>query len=147
MTWDRAVVGVSLLVYFATELWRLLPDGTSAAAVVRRVADATQKFWDDAHLDCNWENAEVAERNGKRWLRITKKRASKGRPPKIAVRQYVTRLVAIYEEATGREIKRTYNPYVGKTKQEPFLLACLKIAGIRPYPTAIIREVTEDPSI
>lgn len=71
----------------------------------------------------------------------------KGRPPKIALYQYVFRLVMAYAEATGTLPRRCYNEYkqhLNQAEQHPFFAACITAAGIGKYPSRIIRQVLKD---
>jgi hypothetical protein len=122
-----------------------------ATPVMRKIESAAQRFWEESLAAFHWESGEVVERKGKRWIKLEKlPYKSRGRPPKEggAVRRYVTSIVAIYKAATGREITRIVysggDPRIGKQKRHPFLVACLKAAGIAHYPTGIVREVIEE---
>jgi hypothetical protein len=115
---------------------------------LRKIDSATRRFWDAALEEFHWEGGEIVERNNRRWLRIRKRPyASRGRPQKQSVRQYVIDVVKIYKDATGRGIKRIVysgsDPRIGRQKRHPFIVACLKAAGIPTYPTGLIRQVIE----
>jgi hypothetical protein len=119
-----------------------------SARTIRRIEAAALRFCNDATAECHWEAAEVVERKDRRWLRLTKRPyPAKGRPRKEAVRRYLAEVAAIYKAATGRAIKRIVysgsDPRIGRQKRHPFLVACLKAAGIPTYPTGLIRQVLE----
>ncbi len=76
---------------------------------------------------------------------------SAGPPQKDALRAYIAALSEIYKRATGKELKRKVltDAYVAvkesKEKHLPFLVACLKVAGVprSRYPFWIVRAVLE----
>jgi hypothetical protein len=71
----------------------------------------------------------------------------KGRPPEIALYQYVFQLVMAYVEATGTLPRRCYNEYkqpLNKAEEHPFFAACITAAGIGKYPSRIIRLALKD---
>jgi hypothetical protein len=68
----------------------------------------------------------------------------KGRPRKDEMRSYVTALVNLYEQATGKRIGRSVDAYAlgHREKPHPFLLACIRPTSAA-YPRRIVREVLE----
>jgi hypothetical protein len=128
----------------------LRPD-KDATHVLRKIESATQRFWMEALAAFHWESGEIVERKGKLSLKLKKlPHKSRGRPPKEggATRRYVTSIVAIYRAATGCEITRIVrsgsDPLSGRERRHPFIVACLRAAGIPSYPTGIVREVVEE---
>jgi hypothetical protein len=126
-----------------------LRQGVTAGRIMRRIELARERFWDAASDELHWEGAEYVERNNRRWVKLLKRPyASRGRPRKESVRRYVSDVVSIYKDATGRAITRIVHsgsdPRIGRQKRHPFLVACLKAAGIPTYPTGLIRQVLEE---
>jgi hypothetical protein len=122
-----------------------LRKGVSMASVLDEIETATQQFWRDmdAESEARCKDIEIVGRT----LKVTFNRyESKGAPRKTAVRAYVTSLVTIYETATGKRIGRNVDAYARghSEKPHPFLLACLRAAGIARYPRGIIRDVLEE---
>jgi hypothetical protein len=88
----------------------------------------------------------IERRSGRMALMVERRRhKSRGRIRREAMRAYVTVLVPIYENATGKRVGRVNNPYVdsNQEKPHPFLAACMKAVGKR-YPSRIIQEVLEE---
>lgn len=128
----------------------LLPD-KSATQVIRKIESSAKRFRKEALASFHWETDGYVERKGKQWIKLKKlPYKSKGRPPKEggATRRYITSIVAIYKAATGCEITRIVrsgnDPHIGREKRHPFIVACLRAAGIPSYPTGILREVLEE---
>lgn len=75
--------------------------------------------------------------------------ASRGAPPKIGIRSYISTVVSIYEGAIGKRLGRSWVDLSTdkltffKEKRLPFFVACLSAIGVRrsDYPTGIITEV------
>jgi hypothetical protein len=116
---------------------------------LRKIDNAARRFWGAALDEFHWEGADVVERNNRLWLEpIKRPYASRGRPRKDSVRRYISDVVTIYKDATGRAITRIVHsgsdPRIGRQKRHPFLVACLKAAGIPTYPTGLIRQVLEE---
>ena len=122
-----------------------LPQGVDLPQVLAEVESAAERFRQDEEAERGYESVEVT---GPRTLRVQRKSyPSKGAPPKVALRVYLTTLVAIYEHATGKRIGRNVDAYAEKgeraEKPHPFLAACLKAAGKR-YPFGLVRQVLNE---
>jgi hypothetical protein len=125
-----------------------LRKGVSLARVMGKIETAAQRFWREYDAaESKYKDIELIERrSGKLALKVERRRyKSRGRVPRVAMRAYVTALVPIYKNATGKRIGRVNNPYVDSRQEKPhrFLAACLKAVGKR-YPSRIIQEVLED---
>lgn len=125
------------------------------ASAMRDIEGATLKFWSDmdSESEIRWNDAEIVNESTIRltpktrglWIsERTGRRASPGAIPKLALRSYVQSVMVIYEQATGKQIGRTYDAYAEKSKRHPFLLACLRAAGVPRYPHGIIRGALHD---
>ena len=114
-------------------------DGLDAAQLLRKIEAATQRFWKALDAESRYENITL---KGDK-LRITRKRhARRGAPKKEAARVYVSELLAIYEAASGQDIKRNVDRDNGTEHRHPFLAICMKAAGTS-YPPRLVREVLE----
>ena len=127
--------------------------GKKLAGVLRQIENAIGVFVEEAHVEYNWEDAEVVGRT----VHIKKRTMLRGRPRKDVTRRYIRTLVGIHKDATGMRITRINDRYVvtrllpegrrvrsQRERKNPFLLACTRAAGIAIYPRGVIREVLEE---
>jgi hypothetical protein len=117
----------------------------SRARVLKRIEAATEQFQQGMNAQSAARYKDVELRGRVLHLSVNKY-ASRGAPPKKALRAYVVALMTIYEEETGRQIGcNNKHERLGKyretqkQKPHPFLLACLRPAGVGLYPSGIFR--------
>ncbi len=120
-----------------------LRKGVSLARVLNQVQAAARKYLREYDAnESKFKDIELIDRrSGKLALKFERRRhKSRGRVRRVAMRAYITALVPIYENATGKRVGRRYDAYREKETPHPFLAACVKAVGKR-YPSRIIQEV------
>lgn len=137
-----------------------LRKGISLARVLKEIESAMQRFWTEAYDGGSWY-IEVVEGE---LVATTRRHTSRGRPPKQALRNYLTALARTYKSATGQRLGRNIVTDSEGAKQErrtgrnrkqqhrekihPFVLACVKAIGLPTgpkynygYPAGLVKDV------
>jgi hypothetical protein len=111
-----------------------------SSRALRDVEHAIEHFRSD--MDASSRLCAV-ELRGNVLHRRLKRYAAKGAPHKRALRDYIYRLIVIYERVTGFKITRNVDAMTGIEKRHPFIWACTRAAGAS-YSLAFVREVMRE---
>jgi hypothetical protein len=113
------------------------------ADIIREIDLAIEEFRQDYF---EHESPLDIQRVGKYRLVQTRKHSLQGRPQKNALRNYIEKVVTIYERWTGKRIGRVYAVDAHKEKPHPFILACFSALQLRghDYPAGIVKEILRE---
>lgn len=106
-----------------------LRKGVTLGRVLNRVQAAARKYLREYDAnESKYKDIELMEwRSGKLALKVERRRhSSRGRVPRVAMRAYITALVAIHENATGKRVGRRFDAYREQETPHPFLAACVR---------------------
>lgn len=122
--------------------------GKCSAAVLRQIEAKMRKYlsqWD--RHESRYVHPAVKDVRGKTLLYPDRRRhKSKGKPKRDAMRAFVTALLTIYEQSTGKkpgrinlEVMDGDHPQY-KAQHIPFIQVCVRAVGAK-YPSRIIQEI------